>query len=72
MFLYSLDVVRATDLEIAKTVVIAIVQIFDENCKFCRTDRRNVFVLDKCVKDKESVIFLRTFKILSSSWSSTE
>ena len=34
MFLYSLDVVRATDLEIANTVEIAIVQILDEKCKF--------------------------------------
>ena len=34
IFLYSLDVVRATDLEIANTVEIAIVQILDEKCKF--------------------------------------
>ena len=47
MFLYSLEVVRATDFEIAKTVEIAIVQILDENCKFCKTDSKNVFVLDK-------------------------
>ena len=47
MFLYSLEVVRATDFEIAKTVEMAIVQILDENCKFCKTDSRNVFVLDK-------------------------
>jgi hypothetical protein len=47
MFLYSLEVVRATDFEIAKTVEIAIVQILDENCKFCNTDNRNVFVLER-------------------------
>lgn len=47
MFLYSLEVVRATDFEIAKTVEMATVQILDENCKFCKTDRRNVFVRDR-------------------------
>ena len=60
----------AIDFEIEKRVEIMIEHKLGVKARLWITERRNVFVFIKFGNDIESVIFLRTFKILSSSWSS--
>lgn len=67
VLLLPIIAIFAIDFDIANNVHIMTVQRLGEMLRLWTTDKRNSFVFIKFDNDIVSVIFLKTFKILSSS-----